>query len=267
MIKCWAEDPQERPDINTVKTAIRKINKDDKSSNILDNLLTRMEQYANNLETLVEERTQSFLEENEKCENLLHELLPPSVANKLIQQETVAAELFPSVTTYFSHIVGFTNFSVESTPMEIVDLLNDLYTCFDSIIQYYDVYKVKTIGDAYIVVSGLPDPNGQNHAPEIARMSLRILEKVGLFRIKHRPDDQLKIRIGLHSGSCVAGVVGIKMPRYCLFGDTVNTASRMESHGEPFKIHMSSSTANILETFPSFKIVQRGEMEIKGKKV
>jgi class 3 adenylate cyclase len=116
-----------------------------------------------------------------------------------------------------------------------------------------------------MVVSGLPDANGQNHAPEIARMSLKILEKVGLFKIRHRPDDQLKIRIGLHSGSCVAGVVGIKMPRYCLFGDTVNTASRMESHGEPFKIHMSSSTAAIIETFPSFKIEQRGEMDIKGK--
>ena len=262
MVKCWAED---RPDINTVKAVISRINKDNKSSNILDNLLTRMEQYANNLETLIEERTQSYLEEKEKCENLLHELLPPSVADKLIQQETVAAESFPAVTIYFSDIVGFTNISVESTPMEIVDLLNDLYTCFDSIIQYFDVYKVETIGDAYMVVSGLPESNGQNHAPEIARMSLRILEKVGMFRIRHRPDDQLKIRIGLHSGPCVAGVVGIKMPRYCLFGDTVNTAARMESYGEPFKIHMSSSTTNILETFPSFKIEQRGEMEIKGK--
>jgi len=265
MVKCWAEDPRERPDIGYVRSEVKKINKDNKSSNILDNLLTRMEQYANNLETLVEERTQNYLEEKKKCENLLHELLPPTVASKLIHKQTVEAESFSAVTIYFSDIVGFTNLSSASTPMEIVALLNDLYTCFDSIVQSYDVYKVETIGDAYMVVSGLPLENGDNHAREIARMSLSILEKVGKFVIRHRPQDQLKIRIGLHTGPCVAGVVGIKMPRYCLFGDTVNTASRMESNGEPFKIHMSASTAKLLQTFSTFQVEERGELEIKGK--
>ena len=262
MVKCWAEDPSERPDIGFVRSVVKKINKDNNSSNILDNLLSRMEQYADNLETVVEERTQSYLEEKKKCENLLHELLPPSVASKLIQKQTVNAESFSSVTIYFSDIVGFTNLSSASTPMEIVGLLNDLYTCFDSILQYYDVYKVETIGDAYMVVSGLPLQNGDKHAREIARMSLSILEKVGKFKIRHRPEEQLKIRIGLHTGPCVAGVVGIKMPRYCLFGDTVNTTSRMESNGEPFKIHMSSSTAKLLQSFLTFLIEERGELEI-----
>ena len=176
------------------------------------------------------------------------------------------AESFPAVTIYFSDIVGFTTISAESTPMEIVDLLNDLYTCFDSIIQNYDVYKVETIGDAYMVVSGLYHRDtGHHHAREIARMSLTIREKVVMFKIRHRPGDQLRIRIGLHSGPCVAGVVGIKMPRYCLFGDTVNTAARMESNGEPLKIHMSADTAKLLQTFETFQLEERGELAVKGK--
>ena len=152
--QCWAGEPGERPAVDAVRAQISRIYTET-SHNILDNLLSRMEQYADNLEQLVEERTQSYLEEKEKCENLLYELLPPSVADKLIHKETVAAESFPAVTIYFSDIVGFTTISAESTPMEIVDLLNDLYTCFDSIIQNYDVYKVETIGDAYMVVSGI----------------------------------------------------------------------------------------------------------------
>lgn len=111
-----------------------------------------------------------------------------------------------------------------------------------------------------MVVSGLPLRNGQNHAREISRMSLQILEAVKTFRIRHKPDEQLKIRIGLHTGSCCAGVVGIKMPRYCLFGDTVNTSSRMESNGLPLKIHISETTRAALLVWGTFVIELRGEV-------
>lgn len=100
------------------------------------------------------------------------------------------------------------------------------------------MYKVETIGDAYMVVSGLPKRNGNIHAGEIASMSLHLLDAIKQFRIRHRPQDVLKLRIGIHSGSCVSGVVGLKMPRYCLFGDTVNTASRLESSGEGMGIYI-----------------------------
>uniref|UniRef100_A0AAV2J151 Guanylate cyclase n=1 Tax=Knipowitschia caucasica TaxID=637954 RepID=A0AAV2J151_KNICA len=261
---CWAEDPQERPDFGHIKIYVAKLNKEG-STSILNNLLSRMEQYANNLENLVEERTQAYLEEKRKAENLLYQILPHSVAEQLKRGETVQAEAFDSVTIYFSDIVGFTSLSAESTPLQVVTLLNDLYTCFDAIIDNFDVYKVETIGDAYMVVSGLPVRNGKLHAREIASMSLALLEQVKTFKIRHRPNDQLRLRVGIHTGPVCAGVVGLKMPRYCLFGDTVNTASRMESTGEALRIHMSSTTKEVLDEFGYFDLQLRGDVEMKGK--
>ncbi|XP_052786458.1 atrial natriuretic peptide receptor 1-like isoform X3 [Mya arenaria] len=263
--RCWSEDPVDRPDFSALKSIIRKLNKDGDKGNILDNLLSRMEQYANNLESLVEERTADFLEQKKKAEDLLYMMLPKQVAGQLIRGETVMPETFDSVTIYFSDICGFTALSSESTPMQVIDLLNDLYTTFDSIIENFDVYKVETIGDAYMVVSGLPVRNGNLHAREISRMSIALLNAVLSFRIRHKPNDQLKLRIGIHSGSVCAGVVGLKMPRYCLFGDTVNTASRMESNGLPLRIHVSPFTKEVLDQFGSFELELRGPVEMKGK--
>ncbi|KAM3858519.1 atrial natriuretic peptide receptor 1-like [Diretmus argenteus] len=264
MQRCWSEEPPERPDFHTIKLLLRKQNRG-YGSNILDNLLSRMEQYANNLEELVEERTQAYHEEKRKAEALLYQILPHSVAEQLKRGETVQAEAFDSVTIYFSDIVGFTAMSAESTPLQVVTLLNDLYTCFDAIIDNFDIYKVETIGDAYMVVSGLPVRNGKLHGREVARMSLALQDAVRTFRIRHRPDQQLRLRVGIHSGQLCAGVVGLKMPRYCLFGDTVNTASRMESNGEALKIHVSEATRQVLQEFNCFQLELRGEIEVKGK--
>ncbi|XP_022617716.1 atrial natriuretic peptide receptor 1-like isoform X2 [Seriola dumerili] len=264
MQRCWAEEPTERPEFNHIRLLLRKQNKESRT-NILDNLLSRMEQYANNLEELVEERTQAYHEEKRKAEALLYQILPHSVAEQLKRGETVQAEAFDSVTIYFSDIVGFTAISAESTPMEVVTLLNDLYTCFDAIIDNFDVYKVETIGDAYMVVSGLPVRNGKLHGREIARMALALLDAVRTFKIRHRAEQQLKLRIGIHSGPVCAGVVGLKMPRYCLFGDTVNTSSRMESSGEALKIHVSATTRDVLLEFNCFQLELRGEIDVKGK--
>ena len=117
-----------------------------------------------------------------------------------------------------------------------------------------------------MVASGLPIRNGNDHAKEIALMALNLRKAVSAFKIRHMPKRKLQLRIGVHSGPCVAGVVGLKMPKYCLFGDTVNTASRMETHGEPLKIHISEATKSLLDTFHNtFVISARGEVEIKGK--
>ncbi|CAG4966326.1 unnamed protein product [Parnassius apollo] len=261
----WTVPEDDRPDFSALKENIQKINKDCETSTRLDMLLTQVEQYANNLEALVEERTSDYLEEKRKCEELLYQLLPKSVASQLIMGQPVMAETYDQVTIYFSDIIGFTQLSAESTPLEVVDLLNDLYTSFDSIIENFDVYKVETIGDAYMVVSGLPMRNGNRHAAEIARMSLALLGAVRVKTVPHRPGERLLLRIGMHTGPCVAGVVGLKMPRYCLFGDTVNTASRMESHGEALKIHVSPKTKEVLDLYDCFELECRGEISMKGK--
>ncbi|KAK5970827.1 Atrial natriuretic peptide receptor, partial [Trichostrongylus colubriformis] len=265
LMRCsWAEDSHDRPDISMIRKAVRMLNKDNETSNLVDNLLKRLELYAKNLEGLVEERTREYLAEKQKVEDLLHQLLPPSIADQLISGKAVQAESYDSVTIYFSDIVGFTALSSQSTPLQVVTLLNDLYLAFDGVVDNFKVYKVETIGDAYMVVSGLPERR-EDHASQIAQMSLALLHKVKNFVIRHRPNDQLKLRIGMHSGSVVAGVVGSKMPRYCLFGDTVNTSSRMESNGLPLRIHVSSVTKKILSKDTGFRLELRGEVEMKGK--
>lgn len=261
---CWTEDPNMRPDFPTIRTRLKKM-KSGKSRNIMDQMMDMMEKYANNLEELVNERTRLLIEEKQKTEDLLHRMLPKSVAHRLTTGEGVEPESFDSVTIYFSDIVGFTAMSAESTPLQVVNFLNDLYTVFDRIIRGYDVYKVETIGDAYMVVSGLPIRNKDRHVGEIASMALELLNAVKSHKISHRPNEILKLRIGIHTGAVVAGVVGLTMPRYCLFGDTVNTASRMESNGEPLRIHISPSCKQALDKIGGYIVEPRGTIPIKGK--
>ncbi|XP_056139224.1 retinal guanylyl cyclase 2 [Lampris incognitus] len=265
MKQCWSELPDRRPGFDEIFDQFKLINKG-KKTNIIDSMLRMLEQYSSNLEELIRERTEELEVEKQRTEKLLAEMLPPSVAEALKTGATVEPEFFDQVTIYFSDIVGFTTISSLSDPIEVVDLLNDLYSLFDAVLSNHDVYKVETIGDAYMVASGLPKRNGNKHAAEIANMSLNILSSVGSFQMRHMPDVPVRIRIGIHSGSCVAGVVGLTMPRYCLFGDTVNTASRMESTGLPYRIHVNMSTVKILHSLDEgYKIEVRGKTELKGK--
>ena len=188
------------------------------------------------------------------------------MAEKLKLGQSVEPETFDCVTCFFSDVVSFTTLASRCTPLQVVNLLNDLYTVFDGIISEYDVYKVETIGDGYLCVSGLPHRNGNEHARHIANMSLAFMRSLDRFTIPHLPGERISLRIGIHTGGCVAGVVGLSMPRYCLFGDTVNTASRMESNGKPNKIHVSAEANHFLTRVIGGYITEsRGEVIIKGK--
>uniref|UniRef100_A0A8B9I1S6 Guanylate cyclase n=1 Tax=Astyanax mexicanus TaxID=7994 RepID=A0A8B9I1S6_ASTMX len=267
MKQAWSKEPDLRPTFEEIFKQFKTISKG-KKTNIIDSMLRMLEQYSTNLEDLIRERTEELEVERQKTDALVAQMLPKSVALALKTGKPVVPEHFSEVTLYFSDIVGFTTISALSDPIEVVDLLNDLYTSFDSIIGMHDVYKVETIGDAYMVASGVPNRNGKRHAAEMANMSLDILSCIGTFKMRHMPTVKVRIRIGLHSGPVVAGVVGLTMPRYCLFGDTVNTASRMESTGLSYRIHMNISTVNVLrELNLGYKIDSRGKTELKGKGV
>ena len=278
MVDCWNENPDQRPDFTSIRNRLKRM-KQGMKANIMDQMIEILEKYSNNLEDLVTERTRQLFEEKQKTEDLLHRMLPPSVARQLTEGISVVPESYTSVTIYFSDIVGFTSMCSESTPLQVVKFLNELYSRFDEIIQCFDVYKVETIGDAYMVVSGLPERTDK-HAGNIASLAIELLSEVRCFKISHRPNDTLRLRIGIHSGRLhynivsvssisftgpvVAGVVGLAMPRYCLFGDTVNTASRMESNGEPLKIHISTECHSELQRLGGYVTEERGLISMKG---
>ncbi|CAG7785472.1 unnamed protein product [Allacma fusca] len=263
MRQCWAELPDMRPDFMVIHDLFKTLNHGRKA-NIVDTMFQMLEKYSNNLEELIRERTEQLDLEKKKTEQLLNRMLPSTVAEKLKLGLPVDPEEFSEVTIYFSDIVGFTTISAYSTPFEVVDLLNDLYTCFDATINDYNVYKVETIGDAYMVVGGAPVWS-HDHSDQIATMALDLLHQSGKFWIRHLPYTPLRLRIGLHTGPCCAGVVGLTMPRYCLFGDTVNTASRMESTGSAWRIHISGETKAKLDQHGGYIIQYRGMTNIKGK--
>ncbi|CAB0020299.1 unnamed protein product [Nesidiocoris tenuis] len=230
---------------------------------LVKNAVATIQIYAAHLALKANELKQ----EKMRSDSLLYQMLPPFVAQRLKNTQHVPAEYYEQVTIYFSDIVGFTEIAAISTPLEVVKFLNRVYRLFDALIEKYDVYKVETIGDSYMVASGLPVKNGKRHITEIATMALDLLDGSTLFLIPHRPSEHLQIRSGVHTGPVVAGIVGTKMPRYCLFGDTVNTASRMESTGEALRIHISLEMKKALDLVGGFKTEHRGFVDIKGKGV
>ncbi|GMR45545.1 hypothetical protein PMAYCL1PPCAC_15740, partial [Pristionchus mayeri] len=265
---CWSETPSDRPTIEQVKSIMRSM-VSGRQQNLMDHVFNMMEQYAGTLEEEVVERTKELVEEKKKSDLLLYRMLPRQVAEKLKLGQSVEPESFESVTIFFSDVVKFTLLSQKCTPIQIVNLLNELYTSFDTIIENHGVYKVETIGDGYLCVSGLPHRNGSEHVRDIAEMSLDFMSAVRAFRVPHLPAERVNLRIGMNTGPCVAGVVGLTMPRYCLFGDTVNTGSRMESNGKPGLIHMSAEANNLLVSAYAgqYNTQSRGDVIIKGKGV
>ena len=212
--------------------------------------------HSDNLEDLVAQRTKELSDEKQTSERLLLNVLPHAIANRLKGGEQMIVDRFESVSVLFADIVGFTTMSAQTSPELLVTMLNDLFSAFDKLAEKHGLEKIKTIGDAYMVVAGIPNAV-PDHAAQIVAMGADIIAAVTAY------SPALQIRIGVHSGPVVAGVIGQKKFIYDLWGDTVNTAARMESHGLPNRVHMSEVTAELVKD--RFTLEPRGEIEIKSK--
>jgi guanylate cyclase len=198
--------------------------------------------------------------EQEKSENLLLNVLPKEVAAILKNESRLIADSFPEASVMFADLVGFTPLSAEMSPIEMVELLNEVYTHFDNLMEKYGLEKIRTIGDNYMVASGVPVPR-EDHAHALASMALEICDFSQAFQSKH--GKAIQFRVGINSGPVVAGVVGQKKFHYDVWGDMVNVASRMESHGIPGRAQITRSTYDLIKT--DFECESRGTIDVKGK--
>lgn len=200
-----------------------------------------------------------LLAEQERSESLLLNVLPSSVADRLKRREKVIADHFDEVTVMFADLVGFTESSQQATPQEVVGSLDDLFSTFDQLAERHGVEKIKTIGDAYMAVAGLPEP-AEDHAERLARMALDMLATVE--RVRAETGLALQMRIGMAAGPVLAGVIGTRKFSYDVWGDTVNLAARLENLGEPGRIHICPLCRERLQH--AFEIQSRGITDIKG---
>ena len=227
------------------------------STEIMKIAITRM---SDEVVALIEARTGEIQSALKRNEELLLNILPESIAARKLANEKVIADSHECCSVLFGDIVGFTPLSKALGPEKLVEFLNQIFTAFDDYSEELGLEKIKTIGDNYMVACGVPNAD-PDHALKIAEMGCRMMNY--MQALKPLGGVQPMMRIGIHSGPLVAGVIGKKKFIYDLWGDAVNTAARMESHGLPNKIHVSAETAALIEN--DFNLTKRGLIDIKGK--
>ncbi|CAH8514288.1 unnamed protein product [Schistosoma turkestanicum] len=213
----------------------------------------------------LEESLRRLDEEMRRTDDLLYQMIPRSVAERLRAGEAAVdtCETFDNVTLLLSDVVGFTTICSGLEPLEVVGLLNKLYSVFDGLTEKHKVYKVETIGDAYMIASGCPTRTDY-HGPFIAEMALDMVESVQTVKDESKdPPESLRIRVGIHTGPAVAGVVGVKMPRYCLFGSTVTTSELMEQTSSPQRVQASVKAYENLSKYGVYDLTEKGRVELK----
>ncbi len=249
--------------MRTVRVEIRTGDEIEDLASSFNIMVTSLDQMFTDIEAMfveLEDKSLELATASEQNKSLLLNVLPPSIADRLKSGETLIADEHHATTILFADIVGFTRLSAQHSAVEIVQMLNWLFSIFDNLSEQFGVEKIKTIGDNYMAACGIPNAR-ENHAEAVANMALAMIPEIeGFAALSGNP---IAVRIGIHTGSVVAGVIGQKKFIYDLWGDTVNTASRMESSGESGKIQVSEAVHELLKTSHTFE--ERGTVEIKGK--
>jgi class 3 adenylate cyclase len=222
-----------------------------------------IDEMAGRLEVSLEETRRHSLELEEQrahSEKLLNNILPVLIADRLKKGESNIAETFPEVTVLFADIVGFTQLSASIPPRQLVHILNDIFGRFDELAVEHRLEKIKTIGDCYMVVGGVPE-RSPTHCQQVAHFAMAALQALDTYNAE--TGQQLQMRVGMHTGTVVAGIVGKQKYSYDLWGDVVNTASRLESAGQPGRIHVTEAVRVRLSD--EYGFASRGPIDIKGK--
>jgi len=216
------------------------------------------------LEQKVTERTSELRAQKERSDELLLNILPEEVAEELKAKGHADAQMIEQVTVLFTDFKGFTEISEHLTPQGLVSVINECFSEFDNIMEKHGVEKIKTIGDSYMAAGGLPSPN-KTHALDVVKACMEIQEFMRNYKVKMQNGEEIvfEARIGVHTGPVVAGIVGLKKFAYDIWGDTVNTASRMESSGEVGMVNISETTYEYVKDY--FTCVHRGKISAKGK--
>ncbi|KAL6739861.1 hypothetical protein Aduo_013263 [Ancylostoma duodenale] len=262
MQQCWSTKLDTRPALYAISDAVAREFEKEGRGNIIDQMLRIIDDYQENLESKICERTKHLEESLEKTENLLFHIMPRKVAEDLRQGIPICSAMHPSVSLMLADVCKFTELCDSCIPVHIIDILQDLYSSFDEIVSRFQAFKVENVGDNYMIVSGLDEI--PYHLAEVCKIAIEILEFVSKYEMKHRKDMKLQVKIGINCGAVASGILGSSAPRFCLFGDTVNMVCRMATLSEPGRIHVRA--ANLIRNrYQVFTVEERGLVEVKGK--
>ncbi|XP_055330540.1 atrial natriuretic peptide receptor 1-like [Paramacrobiotus metropolitanus] len=264
---CLSTFPEDRLSIKQLRSQLRECSPllapEMNQYKLFDKIYRQLCLYSNQLELEVILRSRSLRDARRRCDAIVRQYLPKEIADALRAGRLVVPEMFDCVTISFTQLYGFTSLTRDASPEQVITVISKIEDFVDVATGVYDVYKVEAVSDSVLVASGLPNRIGSEHVRRLADFSLLLLQLLPSLSLP----EELHLMQGLHSGSCAAGVVGVKRPRYCLFGDTINVASRMCSQGLPGRIHLSCASAALLHEFDDqgYVIELRGLQQIKGR--